>query len=221
LVESAARRLTAVAQLHHSILALKQEKQKPEELECTDCEPERLRNSPFFTGLQDGYRFMLSAFHALQAEQALIPKCCGFLAKCGALLVKVADESRAASAAIQRHTAEMQEMAAQKAHEADELQQELQPFINELLGKPPVLAVPDDEIEATLPQILGVSFVDPTNIEGWIASFQKLRERLVKTTRFNDETTAFKAQMADEGRKLILFRLEQFQAEEEAQMEQQ
>jgi hypothetical protein len=221
LVESVARRLTAVARLHHSILVLKQEKLKPEELECADCEPERLRDSPFFTGLQDGCRFMLSAFRALQAEQALIPKCCGYLAKCDALLVEVADESRAAWAAIQRHTAEMQEMAAQKAHEADELQQELQPFIDELLGKPPVLAEPDDEIEATLPEILGVSFVEPTKIEDWIARFQKLRERLVKITRLNDETAALKAQMADEGRKLILFRLEQFQAEEEARMEQQ
>lgn len=134
LLSNVSRKLASIAVLHDNIREAKEI--ISHEIDYKDCDPEALRNSPFFKAVKDQCEFLHHAFESLQSQQVTIPLCYSALENCRHHILEITESSKKWLSEIQRNSTRVQQETNRKTEDAEKLQNELTPFIDSLYHPP-------------------------------------------------------------------------------------
>jgi len=154
---------------------------RPEELDCADCLPEDLHQSPLYAGVKRSCALLQTMLDALNAQHVVISQCSDAFARCREGLTASTANGDRAVVAMRAHSAALDGAAERQRRDAEGLKSELAPFIEELFKREAVPLIPARdaryaEIEAQLKGDIEAACDDPKHVEGLAAELALVGE---------------------------------------------
>lgn len=231
LINTIARRLAIIVQLHESIKSMKKSLVSRDQLNYTYCEPQDLDNSVFFTNVKETCNFFKLTYQSIQEQINLIPICLNALDGCKNKLNTMITNSKKLTRELENQISNVKKKTLDKKQQIENLRSVVQSFINEIKLKNPlpvIPSLPQDNYYILLQRILTQKLCDVRNdqhltqeIQNQLSIIQQIVELRNNAVQLSTEQNQLINSIAEKDRSILTMVMDYCKAEQEISLQTQ